>query len=324
VLRFEVEPQDLLATRFAISPLFELNCLLRALSGRGSRNPLPPALRARLRPRFAVLRRDSALDAVLALLLPREGANFIAPAPTSMAQTIDDDLAAVRATPSSVARAEIARFVERQPQLDARERALLGERAVVARIADTLGRAWFDLGAPDWPQLRAVCELDVVHRAGELGRGGWAAALAGLHDAVRWNAGGIEIARMTGGTVAVGGAGLTLVPSVFVWPGLAAHYDDRWPKAIVYPARGTAALLEPARNRPPGALVALVGRSRAALLTALAEPASTTQLARSQQMAVGAVGDHLAVLRDAKLVDRARSGRSVLYRRTPLGDALAG
>jgi DNA-binding transcriptional ArsR family regulator len=57
---------------------------------------------------------------------------------------------------------------------------------------------------------------------------------------------------------------------------------------------------------------------------ALAEPASTTQLARGNGLAVGALGDHLAVLRDAGLVDRARSGRSVLYRRTPLGDALAG
>jgi DNA-binding transcriptional ArsR family regulator len=58
------------------------------------------------------------------------------------------------------------------------------------------------------------------------------------------------------------------------------------------------------------------------LLTALDQPASTTQLARSLGLATGAAGDHLAILQAAGLLTKARSGRSVLYRRTPLGDAL--
>jgi len=57
---------------------------------------------------------------------------------------------------------------------------------------------------------------------------------------------------------------------------------------------------------------------------ALDAPASTTHLARSLGMTTGAVGDHLAVLRRAGLLRRARDGRSVLYERTPLGDAMAG
>jgi len=70
--------------------------------------------------------------------------------------------------------------------------------------------------------------------------------------------------------------------------------------------------------------VALLGRSRALLLDTLAQPASTSQLARAFGMATGAVGDHLAVLHRARLVERVRSGRSVLYRRSALGDALVG
>ncbi|MER6033878.1 ArsR family transcriptional regulator [Streptomyces sp. NPDC001835] len=70
------------------------------------------------------------------------------------------------------------------------------------------------------------------------------------------------------------------------------------------------------------ALVRLLGRPRARLLSLLAEPASTTELAHRLEVTPGAVSQHLAVLYDAGLLSRARSGRTVRYRRTPLGDAL--
>jgi DNA-binding transcriptional ArsR family regulator len=324
VLRIEVDATDLSHSRFALSPLFELDCLLRTLTGRHRRGALPAAWLARLRPALAEVRRDTALDAVLALLLPKEGANLIAPPPASLAQTIDDDLAAVRATPARLARREFNHYLALQPGLPAAVRDVLRSRTALTHVADALEAAWYALVAPDWPQLRAVCERDVVQRAGLLGRAGWAAALAGLHPAVRWRDGAIEIPRMAGGPIRCGGAGLTFVPSVFLWPSIAVHHDKPWPKAILYPARGVAALLDPAVERPPAALADLLGASRARLLQALAEPASTTHLARVLNLSVGGVNDHLAVLAAAGLLDRARSGRSVLYRRTPLGDALAG
>jgi DNA-binding transcriptional ArsR family regulator len=100
--------------------------------------------------------------------------------------------------------------------------------------------------------------------------------------------------------------------------------DPPWPPALIYPARGVAALWqEPdARAGAGAALDRLIGSSRAAILLALEEPASTSQLAATLGQSVGGAGDHLAVLRAAGLVTRARSGRSVLYRRTPVGDAL--
>ncbi|MBT2224766.1 helix-turn-helix transcriptional regulator [Nonomuraea sp. NEAU-A123] len=70
-------------------------------------------------------------------------------------------------------------------------------------------------------------------------------------------------------------------------------------------------------------LVALLGRGRAAVLAALDSPASTSQLVAQLSMTLGGVGGHLAVLRRAGLVSRTRSGRSVLYSRTPMGDGLA-
>jgi DNA-binding transcriptional ArsR family regulator len=321
MLRLEVAIEDLLRSRFALSPAFELATVLRALERGG--DPLPRAWLRRLRPGFERLRRDTELGAALALHTPMSGADFIALPPRGPAQTWADDLAAIRATPPAQARAEIEAITRVQPVRDRRARAVLDAPDAVERIAAALDLAWHELLAPDWPRLRAICERDVVHRVGVIGERGWAAAINELHGGVRWHDGGIELGAVRGGTVRLDGEGLLLIPSVFVWPGVAAHYLAPWPRTLVYPARGTAVLHEATAPPAPDALAALVGRSRARLLAALEVPASTSQLGRQLALATGAVGDHLAVLRRAGLVARARSGRSVLYRRTALGDALA-
>jgi len=323
MLRFVVDAEDLMHTRFAFSPIFELHHLIRALAG-PHRQGVPEAWLARLRPRFAPLRADPAIAAILMLHRPRSGATFLSPPPLRHGQTIDDDLAAVRAAPPAAAREEIDFYLRHRRDATESARTVLTAPDVLDRLADGLARAWTALLADDWPRLRLLCERDVVHRAGELGRSGWAAALAGLHPKVRWRDGGIDLLGRTGQPTTLGGAGLLLVPSVFVWPQIAVYADEPWPKAIVYPARGVATLLEHGPPEAPEHLAALLGRSRALLLDTLAEPASTSQLARAFGMATGAVGDHLAVMHRAGLLERARSGRSVLYRRTALGDALVG
>jgi DNA-binding transcriptional ArsR family regulator len=322
VLRFEVGADDLLRSRFAISPLFELDTLLRKLAGL-SPYRLPAAWSARLTPVYRRLRATTDLDAVLALYSRTWGPGFVAPPPRSLAQSIGDDLAAVRATALPDARREITQCLSLRPARDERILAVLRGDDVVERTARTLQTAWHELLAADWLQLRALCERDVVHRAGQLSRSGWGAALDGLHPRVRWRNGAIEVLRSSANrTVSLAGQGLLLVPSVLLWPQVAAHVDEPWPATLIYPARGIAALWETPATAAPGTLGALIGRARAGLLTALDQPASTTQLARTLGLATGAVGDHLATLHQAGLLTKARTGRSVLYRRTPLGDAL--
>ncbi|MCC9309822.1 winged helix-turn-helix domain-containing protein [Kitasatospora sp. RB6PN24] len=326
MLRFEVGTDDLLRSRFALSPAFELCTVLHILSGDLPHRPLAARWAARLRPAFQQLCAETDLAGVLALQSASGGAGFIAPPPAAgLTQTWADDLAAIRATPLDAARAEIADCRGAKPSVSPAVAEVLASPDVVQRIAGALDRAWHALLAPDWPRLRAICERDVVHRAGRLGRHGWAAALAGLHPRLRWHDGGIEVlGRSRTRVVPLAGEGLLLVPSVFTHPQTAAHVDDAWPKAIIYPARGTADLWGSAEPEVPDALADLLGRSRARLLSALTEPAGTTQLARSLGMAPGAVGDHLAVLRRAGLLNRARDGRTVLYYRTPVAQALLG
>jgi len=119
------------------------------------------------------------------------------------------------------------------------------------------------------------------------------------------------------------GEGLVLMPSAFNWPSVNVLLDPPWQPTLIYPARGVAALWQPPATTPPVALGRLIGRTRAKLLLALAEPASTGTLARRYSLSPGTVFEHLAALRDAGLVSASRARHRVLYERTPLGIALA-
>ena len=112
------------------------------------------------------------------------------------------------------------------------------------------------------------------------------------------------------------------MPTVMTWPGVRKMIEPYQPM-LAYPARGIGTLWETGAPPSPHALAALIGRTRAAMLTALAEPCSTTALARRLSITPGAVSQHLSVLLDAGMVTRSRVGRSVLYRRTRSGDTLA-
>lgn len=180
---------------------------------------------------------------------------------------------------------------------------MLDSEAVVDVLADALDRAWRDLLADDWPQLRAVCERDIVHRVGVIGAQGWKQAVEDLDRGLVWQ-GRHLVVPVTNPQqdVDLAGEGLLLVPSTLLLsPSVAAFTAAPWPKTLIYQARGTFALwhgLEPGPDVVTR-LSALLGRSRARLLLELGTPASTSQLARALTMAPGAVGDHFAVLRDA-------------------------
>lgn len=96
------------------------------------------------------------------------------------------------------------------------------------------------------------------------------------------------------------------------------------PPLLIYAARGTAALTGDRSPELDPAVARLIGATRAQILALLDEPASTTSLARRMRRSPGNVADHLAVLLRSGVVARRRAGRSVLYARTALGDALLG
>jgi DNA-binding transcriptional ArsR family regulator len=323
MLRIRVTFDDLASTRFALSPLAELDGLLRHLHRlRSGDVPMPPAVRRGLEERYAAARGRLAARALASLRTPAHGVNFLTPPPRHMGQTVEEDLATVRAAPSRTARSEIAEALARRPSTSPDVVELLEMPNVVERLADASAELWNLLVGPDWPLLRAILERDVLHRAEQLALGGWSAAILGMHPHLRWHDQTIEVLRRPDRAVDAAGRGLLLVPSVFVSPTVAVYTDPGWQPTIVYPARGSGALWTPAPAEP-GSLGTLLGDGRARVLLSLETGATTTQLASSLRMSLGGLSKHLSVLTDAGLLSRARSGRTVVYRRTSLGDALA-
>ncbi|WP_375390283.1 DUF5937 family protein [uncultured Amnibacterium sp.] len=316
MIRFEVGPEDLAATRFAVSPSFELAMLVRTLF---RADPAAPIAR-RFRSRFDPIRDQSGVLALRYLHGPGLGASFSVPPPAGMGQTIDDDLAVLRGVDPAVVATELAgiRAIRRPPPAVA---ALLQDPRLPEVLADVTAAVWAALLAPEWPRVRSVLERDVRFRAERLSEVGWAGALAGMHESLTWLGNAVVIDRSAEAVEVLGGRGLLLVPSVFLGQGVAVTGDPPWQPTIVYPSRGAGLVFEEA-VAATDPLAPLLGRTRAGLLLALATPSSTTQLAALTGASLGATGDHLKVLLDAGLIARARLARSVVYRRTPLGDAL--
>ncbi|WP_456599330.1 ArsR/SmtB family transcription factor [Blastococcus sp. SYSU DS0616] len=122
-------------------------------------------------------------------------------------------------------------------------------------------------------------------------------------------------------TRSTSGEGLTLVPTLFGRTA-SAPISPEEPPLVMYAARGVGTLWESRRLTSPAALAGLVGAVRAGLLTELATPSSSTELAVRLGVTTPAVNQHLRALRAAGLLLSARHGRSVLYRRSDLGDRL--
>jgi DNA-binding transcriptional ArsR family regulator len=312
--------EDLVHTRFAVSPLWEAVASVRTLRDPGAHALHLPWVEI-ARPRT----RDLDLAPVEALLAGRGGytPDFLTPPPGTPLPDLEAELARLRATPPREVRRELAlRFPSRRlpPVL----RPMVEDPATeLDRLADLIADYWDRALAPVWPRVKALLDGDVLYRARQITDGGAWRLFRGLHRSVTFAGGVLRIAKSYDVKVDLAGRGLLLVPSAFSWPEVFTVTDQPWQPSLVYPPRGVGTLWE-SGHRPDAsqALAALMGRSRATILTELDRPASTVELARRLGMGTSLVSQHLAVLRAAGLVASHRQGRVVLYDRTAPGRAL--
>lgn len=262
--------------------------------------------------------------------------DFVHPLPAGPFTSLEDDLAAMLATPSEQVRSEVlgAYLGEGVPSvLDG----FVGRpRAAVEGLAALMRAYWQGAIAPYWERVRALLEHDIRYRGRQMADGGLEALFDDLDPQVRWAGGVLHVEKKLDDDAYAGPVccssealelderGLLLIPSVFAWPRVLLVTKDPWQPTLIYPARGVGMLWEEAAVAPHDSLAKLLGRNRAAVLLALDSPRSTSELAGMLGVTSGGISQQLSVLTGAGLVTRQRVRRHVLYLRTAGGDTLVG
>ncbi|MEU4561388.1 helix-turn-helix domain-containing protein [Actinoplanes sp. NPDC023936] len=321
---WNVDADTLAGSRFVRSPLAETLAVLIRLHRGAAESPVEllsghrDAHRA-YRARLAADPVDAAL--VDAVFRPRWIADFVSPAPSLVETSFAEEAEAVRAaTPAQVREDLAVAFTagrsavmpDSSPFAELSRRVDLGER-----MADLLAWVWRSAVEPDWARRGRLLEADILARTRQLSLGGWAAALDRMRDGMRWlGEGRLQINAFDYPPHDISGNRLLFVP-VTMTNGWVAWSADRY--AVIYRCSG---LLAGTGATAAGALERLIGAGRARVLVELDPPKSTTQLVAITGQGLGSVGRHLKVLLEAGLVLRRRAGRSVLYARTPAGDAV--
>ncbi|MEV4948531.1 helix-turn-helix domain-containing protein [Streptomyces sp. NPDC053755] len=263
---------------------------------------------------------------LLAALIPSRGyfPDFLTPA--EGVSGLDEGLEAVRATPAARLHTELS---------------LLGADRTGGRTVPHSLRALAEGGAepfsrligalrgyhraaiePYWPDVRARVEADRAVRGRALLDGGADELLASLPPMLRWRSPVLEADYPVDRDLHLDGRGLLLQPSYFCRGTPVVLRDPALPPVLVYPVTHCEA---PTVRAPGGSSLAkLVGNTRSAVLHAIGDGGTTSELARRAGVSLASASQHAGVLREAGLVSTLRHGNAVLHTLTPLGAALLG
>jgi DNA-binding transcriptional ArsR family regulator len=314
VIALELDVADMAAMRFTVSPLHETVASLY------------PVYRCPVLSRTdwaRDVRRHAELDhELLAGLVSPSGSipDFVSPAPLRPRPSIEEQLDQVRATPLETVFADVRAAFGDAP-LPKSLQSVEDDPAVLRdAAASALATYWSVAIAPYWQHVSAILEADVLYRGMQCAQIGPGAAYNQIDPLIRWDNGilVVDIVESWNKHVPVAGRVTQLVPSVFnLGPTLPISTET--PPVIGYRSRRSAVLWHEITPSASAAIRALLGQRRAALLVALDQPRSTTELAHQMRVTPSAISQQLQVLAGAGLVDRTRMSRVVLYSQSELG-----
>ncbi|MEV0283009.1 helix-turn-helix domain-containing protein [Kribbella sp. NPDC050820] len=239
-------------------------------------------------------------------------ADFITVPPLEPDQVLADELELMISLDDDDIRADLS--VVRTPLPDV----LLESTGLGGQAAELLTWIWTETIEPEWPRRLRLLQADIMSRTSRLSEHGWSGVLEGLGPDVRWLGDGrIQINRWDYPVTDIRGQDLMFIAAHTRGVNVSWRKPDRF--ALTYPVSGIFAGAEP-QTEP---LVQLLGRNRARILVEAANPVSTTVLVATTGLSPATVSDHLRVLTDAGLLERRRSGRSVLYWQSDTGRRVA-
>src|SRR5215203_4863183 len=331
MITIPLSTEDLTKVRVAPSPLWETVTSFRVLLHYGRDTMHAPwATRAR-----RVLPGTDLSRLLAAMCLEKHCPDFLSPPPDASIVGFEEELERLRATPPEVVHTEVQLLVQAQKEqfgpLSPEKTRLLetylsNPEGSLMRLVDTL-RRYHDLTiAPYWPRIRGLLEADTLKRGQALALGGVEALLSNLHPKAIYDGGVLELDKTCEALIEPAGRGITLVPCVFAWSGVAVLVQPGYQPTLAYSPRGVANLWStssPARNGT--ALEAALGAGRASVLKGLLPvPSTTTELAHQLHLSPAAISAHLSRLKAAELVEPHRSGKRVYYRLSSAGESLLG
>lgn len=321
MLRIVFSSEDIARTRVApaADPVWELVLSLHVLQRR-TRDPVLAGWRGDV---HGGLRRDASASQLrlLCALSPPRGyfPDFLTP--YDSLQGFEAGMDAIRSTPIRRMREDLTLLAGDNVLPSAVTALARGEPEELGHLTDAMERYQRMAIGPYWPRVQAAVEADRARRARSLLDGGAEGLLSSLRPGMRWESGVLEVLDYpTNRELQLDGRGLLLVPSFFCARTPVALLDPTLPQVLVYPVDRLAGLPSGVGGR--GALAALLGRTRAAVLEVIGDGSSTGELARRLDISPAAASQHATVLRNAGLLTSRRDRNTVLHTLTPLGHAM--
>jgi DNA-binding transcriptional ArsR family regulator len=246
--------------------------------------------------------------------------------PPEGAQGLGSALDAIRSTPRHRLREEFGRLEDVRPVPEWTRPLAAGDGESLLELTEALTRYHRAVVEPYADLIDEAVETDRVHRNGVAGT--VEGLLRGMWPLMNWRAATavLEVQYAHDRDLHLNGRGLRLVPSYFCRRSPVAFADPELPPTVVYPLHHdwTWQRQLASGRREQGALAALLGNTRSAVLAAVGAGATTTELAERLGASPSSVSRHTTVLREAGLLTTERQGLSVLHQRTLLGSALLG